>query len=197
MKISISGKGLKVGAALQDYVKENVESSITKYFEQAISATITFSKEAHLFVTDIVVNEGVSNQLYYKSQGKEDNIFASFDRALDRIEKQLRRYKRRIKDHHKQSIGEATAIAATKYIIADDGQDADSDSPVIIAEKQTAIERLTVADAVMRMNLASLPALVFINKKTNNFNVVYKRADGNISWVDTASAEEKTKLKVV
>ncbi len=206
MKITISGKQIKVGAALQEYVKENIEASIKKYFENAISAHITMSKETHLFVTDIVVNEGVSNHIHYKSQAKEDNIYASFDRALDKMDKQLRRYKRRIKDHRKQSVGSATAIAATKYVIADDGQDFEdsnmsADNPLIIAEKQTAIETLTVADAVMRMNLANLPALFFINKKTGNFNVVYKRLDGNISWVDAkadnAAKKPKPKLKAV
>jgi ribosomal subunit interface protein len=205
MKITITGKQMKVGSALQEYVKENVEVSIKKYFENAISAHVTFSKETHLFVTDIVVNEGVSNQLYYKSQAKEDNVYACFDRALDRMEKQLRRYKRRIKDHHKQGVGEATALAAMKYVISDDGQDfeesSEIDNPLIIAEKQTAIESLTVADAVMRMNLANLPALVFINKKTSNFNVVYKRLDGNISWIDSkheaSMTKDSPKLKAV
>ncbi len=195
MKITVSGKHLKVGAALKEHVLESTESGITKYFEQAISADIHFTKEAHLFVCDIIVNEGTGYNSYYKSQAKEENIFAAFDRALDRIEKQLRRYKRRIKDHHKQSIGEATAIAATKYVISDDGQDIEEDNPIIIAEKQVSIETLTVADAVMRMNLANLPALMFINKKSGCYDVVYKRADGNISWVESkqeARAENPT-----
>lgn len=204
MKITISGKQIKVGTSLQEYVRENIETSIKKYFEQAISAHVTFSKESHNFTCDIVVNEGVSNQLYYKSQAKEENIYTSFDRALERMEKQLRRYKRRLRNHHKTSVGDATAWAATKYVITDDGQDFEEDNtenPVIVAEKQTAIETLTVADAVMRMNLANLPALLFINKKSGHFNVVYKRLDGNISWVD-ANAESAVnpnpkKLKAV
>ncbi len=203
MKITISGKQIKVGTSLQEYVKENIETSIKKYFEQAISAHVTFSKESHNFTCDIVVNEGVSNQLYYKSQAKEENIYASFDRALEKMEKQLRRYKRRLRNHHKTSVGDATSWAATKYVISDDGQDFEEetgseDSPLIVAEKQTAVETLTVADAVMRMNLANLPALLFINKKSGNFNVVYKRLDGNISWVDAKSeAAANPKLKAV
>ncbi len=187
MKITVSGKQLKVGNSLKDHVTDSTESGIKKYFERAISAEIHFTKEAHLFVCDIIVNEGTGTHSYYKSQGKEENIYAAFDKALDRIEKQLRRYKRRIKDHHKVSMGEATAIAATKYVISDDGQDIEEDNPVIIAEKQTSIEELTVADAVMKMNLSNLPALMFINKKTRQYNVVYKRIDGNISWVESKS----------
>ncbi len=87
---------------------------------------------------------------------------------------------------------------ATKSVIADDGQDIEDDNPVIIAEKQTSIERLTVADAVMRMNLSNLPALMFINKKTDEHNVVYKREDGNISWIESKSeVSKKVDLKEV
>ena len=191
MKITVSGKQLKVGASLQEYINEELESSVTKYFENAISADVFFSKETHNFVADIVVNEGTGNHIFYKSQAKDDNIYAAFDKALERIDKQLRRYKRKIKDHHKQSVGDATAyMAATKSVISDDGQEMEDDNPVIIAEKQTSIETLTVADAVMRMNLANLPALMFINKKSGNHDVVYRRADGNISWVQSSSQAE-------
>jgi anaerobic selenocysteine-containing dehydrogenase len=105
------------------------------------------------------------------------------------MEKQLRRYKRRLKDHNKQSVADvAASLAAKKYVLQDDGQDnEEDDNPLIIAEKQTEIETLTVADAVMRMNLANLPALLFMNKKTQVLNLVYKREDGNISWVETNS----------
>jgi ribosomal subunit interface protein len=189
MKITVAGKQLKVGAALREYVEEHIEGAIKKYFENAISADVTFSKETHQFVTDIVVNEGTGNQIYYKSQAKEDSIYASFDRAVDKMEKQLRRYKRRLKDHNKQSVADvAASLAAKKYVLQDDGQDnEEDDNPLIIAEKQTEIETLTVADAVMRMNLANLPALLFMNKKTQVLNLVYKREDGNISWVETNS----------
>ncbi len=196
MKITVSGKHIKIGNGLKEHVLESTEAGITKYFENAISADIIFSKETHLFVCDIVVNDGTGNHSNYKSQAKEENIFAAFDRALDKMEKQLRRYKRRIKDHKKMPIGEVATILATKYVISDDGQDIEEDNPIIIAEKQTSIEKLTVADAVMRMNLANLPALMFINKKTGNYNVVYKRLDGNISWVE-AKQENEARLKAV
>lgn len=186
MHITVSGKHLKIGNSLKQHVTESTESGIKKYFGRAISADIHFGKEAHLLVCDIIVNEGTgAHHSYYKSQAKEENIFAAFDKALERIEKQLRRYKRKIKDHHKVRMGDATAIAATKYVISE--EDTGEDNPVIVAEKQTAIEELTVADAVMRMNLANLPALMFINKKSKQYNVVYKRLDGNISWVESKS----------
>ena len=206
MKTTISGKQMKIGHGLRDHIEESLAAGIKKYFENAISADVHLSKEAHLFVTDIIVNDGTGTQYPYKSQAKEENVFASFDKALDRMEKQLRRYKRRIKDHQKISMAEASAFAATKYVISDDGQDFEDEngtenSPLIIAEKQMQIEVLTVADAVMRMNLSNLPALMFVNKKTGNHNVVYKRLDGNISWIEstkTSSSSSNTpRLKAV
>jgi ribosomal subunit interface protein len=206
MKTTISGKQMKIGHGLREHIEESLAAGIKKYFENAISADVHLSKEAHLFVTDIIVNDGTGTQYPYKSQAKEENVFASFDKALDRMEKQLRRYKRRIKDHQKISMAEASAFAATKYVISDDGQDFEDEngtenSPLIIAEKQMQIEVLTVADAVMRMNLSNLPALMFVNKKTGNHNVVYKRLDGNISWIEStktsASSSNTPRLKAV
>lgn len=195
MKISISGQHIKIGQSLTEHAEEALNTGIKKYFENAISADVVFSRETHNFVCDIVVNEGSGNHIFYKSKGKEDSIYAAFDKALDRMEKQLRRYKKRIRDHSKLNLAEATSIAARKYVIQDDGQDieADDSAPLIIAEKATPVEALSVADAVMRMNLANLPALMFINKKTGNYSVVYKREDGNISWVE---AEKEVKATI-
>jgi ribosomal subunit interface protein len=189
MKISISGKHLRVGPNLQQHVKDSLEEGISKYFENAISADVHFSKEHLLFVVDIMVNEGTGTQVVIKAQAKEDEIYAAFDKSCERIEKQLRRYKRKLKNHHgKLGISEAFNLTGTKYVISDQGQEdieGEDDNPLIIAEKQTQIDRLSVSDAVMRMNLANLPALMFINSKTNHVNIVYKRLDGNISWVDS------------
>jgi ribosomal subunit interface protein len=186
MKIAITGKHLKIGQELKQHITDKLNNEIKKYFENAISADVTFSREPHLFVADINVNEGTGTGIFVKSQAKEDDIFVSFDRALDKVAKQLRRYKRKIKSHDKLSVAEAaSSFKATKYVISDDGQDMEDDNPLIIAEKQTSIENLTVADAVMRMNLSNLPALMFINKKTGHVNTVYRRLDGNISWVDS------------
>ena len=189
MHITVSGKGLNVGASLKEHVESNLEAAVSKYFDRAIDGDVVFSKESHLFCANIMVNEGTSASMAIKSEGKAEDIYAAFDIAVDRVEKQLRRYKRRIKNHKgKADMGgnNLSQATATKYVISDDGQDADEDdNPLIIAEKQTVIETITVSDAVMRMNLANLPALMFINKKTGSVNVVYRRHDGNISWVDS------------
>ncbi len=191
MQISVSGQQIDVGASLREHVEERLEREVSKYFEQAIDARVVFTKEAHLFVADIIVNEGTGTGIVIKGNGKAGDIYAAFDQASERIEKQLRRYKRRIKDHHKANpaeMGDAVQpVSGTKYIFSDEGEESAEaeDNPIIIAEKPMQIERLSVSDAVMRMNLANLPALMFINKKSGGISVVYRRDDGNISWVDS------------
>jgi len=198
MKVLVSGQNINVGASLSEYVQEAVENAVAKYFDQAIEAQVVFTKEAHLFTTDIVVNEGTGTGVSIKANAQEVEVYTSFDKAVERVEKQLRRYKRRLKNHHKVSHEERnkileTSLSATKYVLTEHGQDHDEteqDGGLIVAEKPTRIDVLTVSDAVMHMNLSNLPALVFINKKTGCVNVVYHRKDGNISWVESSAVAQ-------
>ncbi len=191
MQISVTGKHINVGAALKEYIEVELDNIVTKYFEQAISATVVITKEKHLFVTGIVVNEGTANHIWIKASAKDDDPHASFDLAAARVGKQLRKYKDKIKDHHKVRIDKSydfDSLEATKYVISPEqssGANQSDDEALIIAEKSIQIESLTVSDAVMRMDLGELPAYMFINKKTNAVNVIYRRVDGNISWIQS------------
>jgi ribosomal subunit interface protein len=191
MQVFVSGKHIDVGNALNEHINNELQNSVKKYFEHAVSASVVLSKSRHVFDASIVVNDGTGAHQLLKASGDGGDAYAAFDTALIRIEKQLRRYKRKIKNHHKSRLGkdvELSAIIGTKYIISgreeDDNADAENDAPLIIAEKPSQIETLSVSDAVMRMDLGSLPAVMFINKKTGAMNVVYRREDGNISWID-------------
>lgn len=193
MRIAVSGKNIDVGAALQEYVKTNLDGAVSKYFPDAVSADVVITKERHLFVTNILVNEGTDPHLIIKSTGDADEVHASIEKAVEKVEKQLRRYKKRIRNHHHQRVGKTVDSAqyeASKFVLAseEEKEDDSGDNPIIIAEKKTRIETLTVSEAVMRMDLADLPAYVFINKLNNNVNVVYRRVDGNISWIDSGVA---------
>lgn len=145
------------------------------------------SKEAHhQFRVDIHGNTGTHSGITLKSQGGASEIYAAFDDAATKAEKQLRRYKRRLKSHH-AGEKEARAFSARKYVLQTESHDAELEekgAPAVIAEKSTNIERLSVSDAVMKMDLADLPALMFFNAGNGRLNVVYRRVDGNISWVD-------------
>jgi len=191
VQISVSGKKIDVGSSLKTHVESRLGSSVSKFFDKAIDANVVFSKESHMFRADVIVNEGTGTGIVIKSNGLAADVYTSFDMAADRIEKQLRRYKRKIKNHHKKKFSELEAegyrqFEGKKYVLSENEAEElpDEDAPLIIAEKPVKIEALTVSEAVMQMNLQNLPALMFINKANQALNVVYHRADGNISWID-------------
>jgi ribosomal subunit interface protein len=197
MKTRVLGSNVEVGQSLTDFACENLEKSVKKYFEKAVSGEVHFSKEGDLFRVVITVNEGVKGGINVKSDGEAGDAYAAFSEACDRAAKQLRRYKRKIK-HYRRHGGikfvepNYKGVDATKYVIPPFETESESDESSdeihiphsVVAEKATEIETLSVDDAIMKMDLQNLPALVFINEKSKRMNVVYHRKDGNISWVD-------------
>lgn len=185
MQVQVSGQHISIGASLEEYVKERVTLIVNKYFDQAIKANIHFAKDSFLKKCEILVNEGTGRNILLKSTHECDDIYSSFDQALAKLEKQLRKYKSKIKDHHKTKLSDAVA-EGTKYIISPHTEeDHLQENPVTIAEKPYHVDNLSVAEAIMRMDLESLPALMFKNKQNNRMNMVYYRKDGNIAWVDS------------
>lgn len=195
MKVTVSGKGVDIGEAFSNYAQERVENGVSKYLDRVNGVDVVASKQGHEFVININGNTGTSEGIIIKSTAKAPDIYAAMDAASDKIETQLRRYKRRLTDHHRRQEGNAaSALKGTKYVIEADKSQSEhepqEDAPVVVAEKPTHISTLTVSEAVMRMDLAELPALMFHNAANGRLNVVYRRADGNISWVDPV--EEKS-----
>lgn len=188
MQLQISGRHVDLGASFQEHVERRVSDSFNKYLDRIVSLDVVVSKEAHhQYRVDIHGNTGTHAGIVVKSQGSAGEIYAAFDDAATKAEKQLRRYKRRLKDHHHAEAKEQRALAARKYVLKPESHDEELDekgAPVVVAEKATNIETLSVSDAVMKMDLADLPALMFFNKGSGRLNVIYRRADGNISWVD-------------
>ncbi|RST64548.1 ribosome hibernation-promoting factor, HPF/YfiA family [Candidatus Aquarickettsia rohweri] len=188
MEITVYGKHIKVGASLEKHVKDHLIDTVKKYFKDALNAHVKIEKQGQLFQTEIIVNEGTGNGILIKSNGHEYDSYRSFNVANEKIEKQLRRYKNRIKNHKVTKESEFDLISGTKYVISPlEEEDIENieKSPTIIAEKVSGIENLSVKDAVMKMDLLNLPALLFINDASKKLNLVYYRKDGNISWIDT------------
>ena len=186
MQVLITGKQLSVGEALRTHVEGRLSLGVAKYFDHAIDAHVVFSREGPLIRTDCSVHVG--SGINVQSHAEIDEIYASFDVAADRIEKRLRRYKRRLRSHHKAGPRESEPVAS--YVIAAEHEDAqepdgpDGFQPVIVAETTTQISLLTVGEAVMRMDLANLPVMMFRNSAHGGLNVVYRRQDGNVGWID-------------
>lgn len=184
MDISIKGKNIDVGDSLRGHVEEHLDSAVTKYFMRALDATVIFTREGRTLRADISVHPGPRGMMV-QGRAEADEAYAAFDGALERISKQLRRYKRRLTDHHKKRPDEV--LPALQYVIQPEHEDEEVDvdaQPAIIAEMPAHIATLSVSEAVMQMDLADLPVAMFRNSATGRFNVVYHRNDGNIGWID-------------
>lgn len=184
MEVQIHGKNLDVGDALRGHAETTLKTHVVKYFSRAIDAQATFSRAAHGFRSDISVHP--RRGLLVQGSAEAGDAYAAFDGALTRIDKQLRRYKRRLNDRHKDREDESI-LSAQQYVIApeDEAEASEIESPpVIVAEMPHDIATLSVGEAVMRMDLADAPIMMFRNKKSGTFNVVYRRDDGNIGWID-------------
>lgn len=194
MHITVSGKHIDVGDALRSHVEDRLDTAVAKYFDRAVEATVIFSRDARsFFKCDASVD--LSTGLHAQAQAQADDIYAAFEQAVERIEKQVRRYKRRLKNHHQNHRDAAGLISAQSYILAggseEEASEAAADQPVIIAEMKTEIGTHSVGDAVMRMELAHAPFLIFRNEANGRLNVVYQREDGNIGWIDPELMAER------
>lgn len=186
MQYQISGKQIDIGEALQVYVKDGLGAVVEKYAERPTDAHVIFSRNGSEFVCETIVH--LSTGLTAQASAHAHDIHAAFDSCAEKMEKQLRRYKRRLKDHHKSRVDPVEVFGGASYILAAE-DDAGSDEPegiepMIIAEMETRIPALSVGEAVMQMELAHAPVLVFRNDKSSGVNVVYRREDGNIGWID-------------
>ncbi|OUR78477.1 ribosomal subunit interface protein [Alphaproteobacteria bacterium 46_93_T64] len=190
MHVIVKGKQVDVGTALTEYVEDNLNERVSKYFDNAINAEVTLSKRGHDFHIECTVHLG--SGITVVASANHVDAHACFDIACERIDKQLRRYKRRLKDHHgKDRVRAKQIIAAQAYILAPEPDEPEADlptngewQPMIIAESNEDIPDCSVGEAVMRMDLANLPAMMFHNSGTKGLNVVYRRSDGNIGWID-------------
>ena len=195
MQLTVQGKQMDVGDALRTHAEDKVEDINQKYFNHATDATVTFAPEGHghgLVKTRISIRVG--KDILVTSEARESDAYASFDTAADKVAKQLRRYKKRLRDHH-QRLEETAALQARDYVIEQDSanenrEEADEHKdPVVIAEMATNIQTMSVSEAVMRLDLSGNPALLFRNAQHDGLNMVYRREDGNIGWVDPEGNE--------
>jgi len=186
MRYQISGKQIDVGEALSTHVKTELGVTIEKYSQRPTDATVIFSRNAHEFICDAVVH--LSTGLTAQAKGSATDIYAAFEQCRERVDKQLRRYKRRLKDQYKDRTHPVECEQAGPYVLAADEDEWETQEnglqPMIIAEMETRVPTLSVGEAVMQMELAGSPLLVFRNEKHGGVNVVHRRDDGNVGWID-------------
>ncbi|AJE44996.1 ribosome hibernation-promoting factor, HPF/YfiA family [Celeribacter indicus] len=191
MRYQISGKQIDIGSALQTHVQTELGTVLDKYSQRPTDANVVFSKSGAEYTCEAVVH--LSSGLTAQASAHAHEIYAAFDGCTEKMDKQLRRYKRRLKDHHKVRSEPVELLEASQYILAaseyDEDQEPETLQPMIIAEMETRIPTLTVGEAVMQMELAGAPVLLFHNEGKTGLNVVYRRPDGNIGWIDPDNAK--------
>lgn len=187
MQLRVSGKNMDIGDALKGRVEDRLDAALGKYFDGRYSGHVTICREGVGFMAECVIH--LPTGIVLEASASNGDATASFEMAAEKLEKRLRRYKRRLRDHHGKAI--KSPAPAMAYIISppdDETEEADTagEAPAVIAETQTRIPWLSVAEAAMALDLSDAPALVFRHAASQRLNVVYRRADGNIGWIDPA-----------
>jgi ribosomal subunit interface protein len=191
MEIRVSGHQVDTGDALRSHVDFRLQSIADKYFARSISANVTFGRGPHDngFQCDIIAH--VMQGVILKASGQAMEAHPAFDNAADKIETQLRRYMKRLKDRHSSGNGAANGLDEAGYTIfqpAPSDEEVVGEHPVIIAETRVDVPDASVSDAVMMLDLRNTNALLFRNSGTGAFNMVYRRSDGTIGWVEPQRA---------
>lgn len=196
MQITVQGKQMDLGDALRTHVSEKLEELNSKYFNHATGATVTFAPEGHGHgVVRAYINIRIGKDISVMADSKAGDAHSAFDAAAEKVGKQMRRYKTRLRDHHEriEKTPEEEMLRARDYVLAASSETAEEetteDNPLVIAEDMRHIQTMSVSEAVMRMDLAGDTALLFRNANHNGLNMVYRRGDGNIGWIDPEEAK--------
>ena len=189
MPFRVSGKNLDLGEALRERINARIAQAVSKYFDGGYSGHVTLAKDGFGFRTECAIH--LDSKITLHTEGMAPDAYASADQAALRIEKRLRRYHSRLKEHRHERSGTGTFSTAATYVIEapqnDDAVDIDSFTPVIIAESTTTLKRLSVSEAVTELDMTGAPVVVFRHAAHGGINVVYRRADGHFGWIDPSA----------
>lgn len=200
MQLSIHGKQMDLGDTLRTHISDKLEDINQKYFNRAIEAIVTLSPEGHAF-TKTHISIRIGKDIMVMADAQDTDPYASFDAASEKVAKQMRRYKKRLRDHHER-LEEEIFIPAQHSVIesavtSDQEEEETPQEPVVVADMITNIQTMSVSEAVMRLDLSGENALMFRNPQHEGLNMVYRRSDGNVGWVDPEGNESAQMPKAV
>lgn len=188
MALRISGKNINIGEAFRTHVSEKLNAATSKYFDGSVTGHVTVEPEGSGFRTDCTLH--LASGVTLQAEGRAQEVYASFDQTASRIESRLRRYKRKLKDRSGVARDEVSAGEPIQYKVIgalDEAEEAPSEKdfrPAVIAESEKYLQEFSVAAAVLELDLTGAPVLVFRHATTGRVNVIYRRLDGNIGWID-------------
>ena len=193
MQIQITGKHMDLGTALRGRIEDGLEAAVSKYFSKTGEARVFVSQQGPFVEVDCNVH--LPSGIVLQSTGKADDPYAALEESLDKMEKRVRRYKRRLKDHHATPQAPMPMEMAPEAVFQANGHDGDSDdgmeeapdAPLTVAETSKPVLTMSVSEAVMQLELQDVPAIMFRNAGHKGLNMVYRRSDGHIGWVDPAN----------
>jgi len=193
MPFRVSGKNLDLGEALRERINARIAQAVNKYFDGGYSGHVTLAKDGFGFRTECAIH--LDSKITLHTEGMAPDAYASADQAALRIEKRLRRYHARLKEHRHERGDIGSFSSAATYVIeapqSDDALDVESFTPVIIAESTTTLKRLSVSEAVTELDMTGAPILVFRHAVHGGINVVYRRPDGHFGWIDPAASSPR------
>lgn len=198
MTIRVTGKHFDLGEAMRTHILEKVDAAIGKYFDGRVSGHVVVDHEGSGYRSDCTLH--LSSGVTLHSEGRSHEPYASFDQAAERLEKRLRRYKRRLKEHHGNHNAQRAVDTMADYVLEAPDQEADEIqefNAVIVAEQVASLRTLPVSSAVMELDMTGAPVVVFRNAGNGRINVVYRRNDGNIGWVDPGGENGMAAKKTV
>ena len=194
-KILVSGKQTKIGLSLKKYSIDSLNSTLNKYFQEFISSSILFSKDTFNFKCEISIH--LEKTIFVKSHSLSNDAYGAFNLANEKIKKRIRRYHRKLTDHRAKLAKKLIETNASEYIIQNPEKvklNSSEKEPVIIAESEEIIKSLTVSEAIMLMDLNDQNAIFFKNTKNKRLNLLFKRSDGNIGWLDPKKWDEAFRI---
>lgn len=193
MKIQITGKHIDLGDALRGRIEAGLEAAVTKYFDRPSDGHVTVTKDGYQTVMDCSVH--LPSGILLHAQGAADDPYAALENALAKMEKRVRRYKRRLKDHHKPDRMPMPSQPMPAFLLQskdeedyEDLPEGETEQALIIAEMAESLRTMSVAEAVMQLELGEAPVVFFKHASLLRLNLVYRRPDGHIGWVDPAAA---------
>ncbi|PHP68723.1 ribosomal subunit interface protein [Zhengella mangrovi] len=186
MSLRISGKQMEIGDAFRTRIEDRINEAVDKYFDGGFSGKVTVEKNASRFDADCTLH--IDTGVVLQSAGRAMDPQAAFDEAAEKLEKRLRRYKRRLKSHHRDSDTGLDIAYRVMAPVADEDEEVPEDfAPTVVAESTLSLRQMSVASAVIELDMKDSPVFVFRNSANDQVNIVYRRADGNIGWIDPSS----------